>query len=588
MKKITGLLWIAALLCGAACRTNESAPVAPAPFTTPAPADALQITAEPGRYGGTLALALPQNPSSFNPILANDNAAQLALNHTVYKGLVEYDNAAQQDAPALAKSWEAAPDGLTWTFKLRQDVLWSDGQPFSADDVLFTFGVTFDEKIAAAGRDLFIQSDDSLPVIEKLDAHTVRFKLKEPNALFLSSVGSTPLIPKHKLDAAYQAGKFAETLGLNATPANIVGLGPYRVASFTADQRLVLERNTNYWKVDRTQQRLPYLDRVVFMIVPDANAATLKLQSGELDMLAEINPETVDLLKRDETRGGYQVYDLGASFNTTFLVFNQDTAKYKNATKLRWFRDVKFRQAISYAINREALVRTVFLGYGVALHGFVSPANKTWFTSDIAQYPHNPDRAKALLNDIGIRDRNGDGTLEDASNQPIKFTINTNTNNATRVKIGTLLKEQLAALGIEVNFQPLEFNTLIGKLAQSRDFDAIIMGWQSAVPPDPVVNQSALLPTGAMYGAFPNQKTPGSAWEKQLQSLLLENARETDMTKRRASFAAAMKIWSEQLPEIDLVAPRSFAAAKKRFGNFKPSPLANYTYWNVDELYVTN
>jgi len=582
------LFWLCLLM--GACK-SPSAPIRTAtaapnpPFAGQAPEDASHTDEEPGRYGGTLALALPQNPRSFNPILANETSTFMVINQVVYKALTEFDNQAQRDVPGLAKSWETTPDGLNWTFHLRRGVHWSDGAPFNADDALFTFQVTCDAKVAAAGRDLLAQSDGSCPAIEKVDDHTIRFRLKEPNALFLSAVGSALLIPRHKWEGAYRAAQFNQTMLLNTDPKEIVGLGPYRVQSFATDQRVVLERNPYYWKVDSAGNRLPYIDRVVFLIVPDVNAEVLKFQQGETDMLWGISPETVELLKRDEQKGDYKVHDLGPSFNTEFLVFNQDTRKYKNPVKLKWFREHRFRQAVSFAIDREALARAVFLGYATPIYGYTSPANKLWHMEEIPKYPHNPEKAKALLGEIGIEDRNGDGKLEDAAGNPIRFSINTNANRAARVNIGTLIKEQLARIGMEVSFQPLDFNLLIDKLVATRDFDAIILGWQAAVPPDPINNKNALLPSGSSYAAFPEQKTPLTEWEKQLQSLLLENARTNDLARRQQSFAAAMRIWSEYLPEIDLVASRFLVAARNRFGNFKPSPLANYTYWNVDEMY---
>ncbi|MGH9843729.1 MAG: ABC transporter substrate-binding protein [Blastocatellia bacterium] len=557
------------------------------PFAGQAPEDAFRMDAEPGRYGGTLALALPQNPRSFNPILASETSTFMVINQVVYKALTDYDNQAQRDVPGLAKSWETTPDGLNWTFHLRRGVQWSDGAPFNAGDALFTFQVTCDARIAAAGRDLLAQSDDSCPAIEKLDQYTIRFSLKEPNALFLGAVGGVLLIPRHKWESAYRAGQFNQTMLLNTDPKEIVGLGPYRMQTFVTDQRVVLERNPHYWKVDSAGNRLPYIDRVVFVIVPDVNAEVLKFQQGEIDMLWGISPETVELLKRDEQKGDYKVYDLGPSFNTEFLVFNQDTRRYKNQVKLKWFREPRFRRAVSYAIDREALARAVFLGYATPIYGYTSPANKLWHSEEIPKYPHDPEKAKALLREIGIEDRNGDGKLEDAADNPIRFSINTNANRAARVNIGALIKEQLAQIGMEVSFQPLDFNLLIDRLASTRDFDAIVLGWQAAVPPDPINNKNALLPGGSNYAAFPGQKAPFTEWEMQLQSLLLENARSNDLARRRQSFAAAMRIWSEYLPEIDLVAAKSLVAARNRFGNFKPSPLANYTYWNVDELYFT-
>ncbi len=249
------------------------------------------------------------------------------LSGPIYKALVDWDNEKQADVPGLAKSWESTPDGLQWTFNLRKGVMWSDGTPFTADDVMFTFQVNFDPNIPAPGRDLFTQSDGSFPTIQKIDDHTVMFQLKETNAAFAAAIGSTYLIPKHKWENTYKAGNFRQVLALSTPPQDIVGLGPYRVQSFTTDQRLVLERNPYYWKVDKNKQRLPYIDRVVFVIVPDFNTTALKFQSGEIDMVWGISPENVDPVRSKEQEGDYTVYNLGPSFNTDFIVFNQDLAK---------------------------------------------------------------------------------------------------------------------------------------------------------------------------------------------------------------------------------------------------------------------
>ncbi len=431
------------------------------PFAGSLSPDALRVESEPGRYGGDLVLSLPQNPRSFNPVTANETSSFLVLNQVAFKSLIEYDNAAQRETPGLAKSWETADGGREWTFHLREGVRWSDGEPFTADDVVFTFQAICDEATAAPGRDLLAQSDGKCPTVEKLDDLTIRFRLTETNALFLSAVGSAYLLPKHKLDSARKAGQIGQAWGLGVSPGDIVGLGPYRVTSFETDQRIVLERNPYYWKVDREKRRLPYINRIIFLIVPDVNAETVRFQAGETDMLWDISPEVADALKRNERARGYTVTDLGPSFNTTFLLFNQDLRKYRNRTKLKWFRNLKFRQAVSNAIDREQLIRSVFFGHGVPLYGYTSPADKIWYGDDIAKYPYDPEKAKQLLAEIGITDRNRDGQLEDDEGNPIAFSLMTNSNRQARVNIAALIKDQLEKIGMKVDFQPLEFNAII-------------------------------------------------------------------------------------------------------------------------------
>lgn len=590
MKKLISLSLLLALIIIGGCgptRSQKASGTPNPPFQGQTPEDAYVINSEPGTYGGTLVLGLPGNPKTFNVVTAAEVLSAWVTAGPVYKALVDWDNEKQEDIPGLAKSWESTPDGLQWTFNLRKGVMWSDGTPFTADDVVFTFEVNFDRNTAAPGGDLFTQSDGSFPTIQKVDQHTVMFQLKEPNAAFAAAIGSTYLIPKHKWENDYKAGNFRQVLALSTPPQDVVGLGPYRVQSFTTDQRLVLERNPYYWKVDKNQQRLPYIDRVIFVIVPDFNTAALKFQSGELDMVWGISPDNVDAVRSKEQEGDYTVYNLGPAFNTDFIVFNQDLAKYKNQVKLRWFREQKFRQAVSHAIDRDAIVRTAFQGHGIPLFNFNSPANKVWYTENITKYPYNPDRARELLKEIGIEDRNGDGKLEDNQGNPIKFTINTNSNRQYRINMGTLIKENLAKIGMDVTLQPLEPGLVSEKLQNTRDFDAIILGWQSQVPPDPIIGKNVLLPSANTYYAFPNQAEPSTEWEKRLQELVTLNSKQINLSDRQQSYWEAMKIWSDYLPEIELSAPNYFVGAKNRFGNFKPSPLANFVFWNIDELYLT-
>jgi peptide/nickel transport system substrate-binding protein len=588
MKSILG----AGLLCtlslvGACSPGTRPSPPSP-PFRDPAPVEPGVSQSEPGLYGGMLVTAQPANPETFNPIITSGTPTSWVLNDVVYKALTEFDHREQKPVPALARSWDTS-DGLNWTFHLRKGVLWSDGEPFNADDVIFTLDVAFDPKVLSDSRDQISQSDGSTPSYNKLDDYTVEFHLKEPNPLFLAALNDFFLLPKHKLQAAYRKGSFNQSLSLDTPPADIVGLGPYRVKSFVSDQQVELERNPYYWKVDKKGQRLPYIDRVVILIVPDVNTMVLKFVNGETDVVAEVPLGAVDLLEREEHKGDYTTWDLGPSLNVAYLVFNQDTGVNKmgkpfvDRSKLTWFRNVKFRQAVSYSIDRDAIIRTAYYGRGAAVYGFDSPANKLWYCTDIPKYPYNPEKARELLQEMGIVE-GGDGRLKDSDGHTIEFSLITNSNSPTRVNTGTLVQEYLSAIGMRVNFQPIDFNLMSNKLRVTRDFDAALGGWQAPVPLDPNESKNALLPSGGSYNAFPNQKEL-IGWEKELANWIALCSREYDLTKRQKYHCEAMRIWSENLPEIDLVAGSSFVGAKNRLRNFAPSPLPNYTYWNVDELY---
>ena len=565
------------------------------PFEGEPPEEAYVFKGTPGTYGGTLVFSAISDPKSWNPITSSETSTTAITNGPVYIPIFGFDNIAQHIDDGVTTSHESTPDGLVWTIKLRKGVRWSDGHPFTADDVKFTFDVAFDPNVDNSIKSSFEQTDGSLPVVEVVDPQTVRFTLKEPSALFVDNVGSTYLVPKHKWEAEWKAGNFQRTLGIDTKPEDIVSLGPFRVKEFVTQQRVVLERNPYYWKVDTKGQRLPYLDRVIIQIVPDQNAMLLNFQNGTTDMNYAVRPEDVDLLRREEAAKDFKVYDLGPGFNWIYLLVNQHTGKSETSgkphvdpAKLAWFRDVRFRQACSYAIDRDSILRTVYQGLGVPVYSFTPPANKVWYDeAAIKKYPFDPARARELLKEMGLEDRNGDGILEDAKGTPVAFTLNTNSNNPSRIQVCTVIKDNLKAVGIDVNFQPIPFNSMVDMLQKTHEWEAVVGGWQSGNPPDPVLMKNIVLSSGILHYSFPLQKTPSTPWEKQIDDLMAQNQRTIDLTQRKAQLAEVLKIWTENLPEIDLVAPNYFVAVKNKVGNMRPSPLPLYTYWNIEELYLT-
>jgi peptide/nickel transport system substrate-binding protein len=565
------------------------------PFEGEPPEEAYVFKGTPGTYGGTLVFSAISDPKSWNPITSSETSTTAITNGPVYIPIFGFDNIAQHIDDGVTTSHESTPDGLVWTIKLRKGVRWSDGHPFTADDVKFTFDVAFDPNVDNSIKSSFEQTDGSLPVVEVVDPHTVRFTLKEPSALFVDNVGSTYLVPKHKWEAEWKAGNFQRTLGIDTKPEDIVSLGPFRVKEFVTQQRVVLERNPHYWKVDTKGQRLPYLDRVIIQIVPDQNAMLLNFQNGTTDMNYAVRPEDVDLLRREEAAKDFKVYDLGPGFNWIYLLVNQHTGKsettgkpHVDPAKLAWFRDVRFRQACSYAIDRDSILRTVYQGLGVPVYSFTPPANKVWYDeAAIKKYPFDPARARELLKEMGLEDRNGDGIIEDAKGTPVAFTLNTNSNNPSRIQVCTVIKDNLKAVGIDVNFQPIPFNSMVDMLQKTHEWEAVVGGWQSGNPPDPVLMKNIVLSSGILHYSFPQQTTPSTPWEKQIDDLMAQNQRTIDLTQRKAQLAEVLKIWTENLPEIDLVAPNYFVAVKNKVGNMRPSPLPLYTYWNIEELYLT-
>ncbi len=576
--KIVILLTAWLIACGG--NTNPSTTARQQTDAYPVPKDKAVLDTS-GVVGGKLVLSIPGNPDTFNANLSNSANAVDALAGTVYEALSDLDLSTFEERYLLAKSYAVSSDGLTYTYDLREGVLWSDGQPFTADDVLFTFQVVCDANIAADAREMLMQSDGTLPEIVKLSDYQVQFKLKEVNVLFNGAVGSVYIIPKHVWEESYKNQTFGQTMNLNEDPKKMVATGPFTIDSFDTDQRIVLKKNPYYYRFDKNGVRLPYYDKIIFTIVPDIQTRLIKFQNGEIDFY-DTKPEDVDLLKRNEKTDGYTVYDLGPSFDTHYIVFNQNPNLGKNGKpyvepkKLQLFSDKRFKQAISYAIDRESIIRNAFHGHGTPLYAFTSPANKIWYNPNQKKYPFDLAKAKSLLDEIGLKDGNGDGLLEYADGSPLRFTLVTNSENATRIQTGNMLKNDLRTLGIDAILQPIPFNSVSDKLNKNFDFDAVLLGWGSAVPPDPAISKSVIMSNGKAHNWNPAQSTPHTDWEKRMDELLYKNQSTLDLKERVRLWHEILDIWGEELPEIMTVTTTFHMAAYNHVGNFVAFALRPY------------
>ena len=424
------------------------------------------------------------NPKTFNPITANE-VSSLDIYRFLFASLLGYDVISQQVEPGLADWWTNSPDGKTWTFKLRKNLRWSDGEPLTADDVVFTCNdVVYNPAIDNVTRDV-MQVDGKKFIVTKVDDLTVQVVTPEVFAPFLEMFGAgLPIMPKHILAKTVADGTFTSAFNSTADPSQIVGSGPFRLKEYKAAQYTLLERNPYFFEVDSNGQRLPYFDNIIFTVVPDRNAVSLRFLSGECDVDDFIFANEYDHFKAEAAKGKFQLFEPGVGLETDFLWFNENTnvnsktgQPYVDPVKLKWFRNKKFRQAVSYAIDRESLIKSIYSGRAIPNCGFVTPGNKKWYDPNIKQYPHDLAKARELLKEIGIEDRNGDGIMEDADGHPIEFLLNTDTDNNTRMKAAVLIQADLQKLGFKIVFQPLDFNAQVGKIDDTHDYDCILMGF---------------------------------------------------------------------------------------------------------------
>jgi peptide/nickel transport system substrate-binding protein len=576
---------LALVVCLCAAMSMASAPT-PQPINQGE--ELARIEGATGRYGGRLVVGQRSEPKTLNPVTATD-AVSREVFERLHGDLIEINRSTQKTEPALAKSWKMSPDGRTFTLKLRKGIRFSDGHPFDADDVVFSFTVYLDEAVSSPQRDLLLIDGKPL-TISKLDQYTVRFSLPRPYAAAERLFDSFAILPRHILEKPYREGKFVQAWPLNAPPTEVVGLGPFRVKQYWPGQRILLERNPYYWKADRDNHRLPYLDELVFLFVGSEDAQVMRFEAGETDLINRLSSENYSLLSKEQSRTGSQLTDLGPSLEYNFLVFNQNDLAGKKldgiARKQVWFQDQKFRQAVSAAVDRDSIVKLVYGTRGTALWGNVAPGNKMWVNQSIPHPPRSLETARQLLKSAGFT-WNASGQVLDRTGQPVEFSIATSSSNAQRMKMATLIQDDLSHLGMQVHVVPLDFRAMIDRVFQSFDYEAVIMGLGGG-DADPNPEMNVWLSRGSTHLWRMNEAQPATAWEREIDQLMNEQMVTLDYRKRKKLYDHVQQIVSEQMPFIFLATPNILAGAKAEIGNFQPALLDHYTLWNADQLYLRN
>jgi len=585
MNVIARLSLLVCLLAGV-CVAGASSAENPAP-ENPGKNEELQRVADTsGRYGGHLTVGQRAEPKTLNPVIATDAVSREVIGR-LNADLIEINRATQQTEPALAKSWKTSADGRIFTLQLRRGIRFSDGHAFDADDVIFSFAVYMDENIDSPQRDLLI-IDGKPMTVAKIGPYTVRFTLPRPYAAAERIFDGLAMLPRHLLEKPYREGKFAQAWSLNAQPSEIAGLGPFRLKQYVPGQRIVAERNPYYWKVDRDNHRLPYLDEMVFLFVGTENAQVLRFEAGETDIISRLSSENFNLLAHEGTRVSSQLADLGPSLEYNFVVFNQNDLTGKKldaiARKQVWFRDLKFRQAVNAAIDRDGIVRLVYGTRGTPLWGNVGPGNKLWINQAISHPQRSLETARQLLKSAGFSWKTN-GELVDGSGETVDFTIVTSSSNAQRMKMATLLQDDLSHLGMQVHVVPLEFRALIDRVFQSFDYDAAIMGLGGG-DADPNPEMNVWMSSGTSHLWNLGEKQPATDWEREIDQLMQRQMVELDYNQRKRTYDRVQQIISENLPFIFLATPNTLAGADGRLGNFHPAVLEPNTLWNADELYI--
>lgn len=571
--------------------------------------EGMQARGEVGKFGGTLKLSsFGGGPKTFSPWSATDVESH-GFGLLMFERLLDLDPWSGKYYGRLVKDYTISPDNLTYTFTLRKGLQWSDGKPLRADDVVYTLNEIVGKGYGNSSlRDVLLVRG-KFPTVEKVDDYTVKVTTAEPFAPLLNGL-QVSIAPKHMFEPQIRkSGRkgFHGFWDVNADPTKMVFSGPFMLKRYVAGQRVELERNPNYFFVDREGKRLPYLDRFVVQIVPDQNTQQLKFLGSEIDMLdvRSVRGNDVAKLLGLRQQRDFSMYNLGPDDGTVFMIVNmcrrnnpKNGKPYVSAIKQEWFNNQKFRQAISHAINRERIIDNVLKGVGIPLYTAESPA-ALFFNQNLKPFSQDLNYSAQLLNEAGFVKKE-DGKLYDAKGNAVEFNLLTNAGNTARDAVCVAIQEELKTLGMKVNYQQVEFNMLIDKLDHSLDWEAVVMGL-SGSRIEPYNGANVWKSNGRLHmfdQRLPNDKGEVVApdvrdWEKKIDELFDQGATTLEFSKRKSIFDEFQQIVYDQQPFIYVYSPLDVTALRNSIGNYKPSKFGIlYTpmgsLHNIEEVYFKN
>ena len=424
--------------------------------------------------------------------------------------------------------------------------------------------------------------------VTALDDYTVQCVLPQTFAPFLRSMG-TAVYPSHILEKHVDDGTFASTWDINTDPSDIIGTGPFTIESYVPGERVVMRRNPDYWLKDAAGNSLPYLDQIVHVIVPDLETELAKFRAGESDSHGVLGEElaALEALQQEEN---FTIYKRGPAFGTTFMGFNMnpgvnpDTGQpYVAPEKLYWFRNKEFRQAIAHSIDKDTIINDVQHGVGYPQWSSISPAAGDFHNPDVRRYEYDVDKANRILDDLGWTDTDRDGIREDDQGNPIAFTMTTNTGNTVRERVGEIVHNGMREIGLQVDYELIEFGDLVSQLTTSYDWETIIIGFTGGTEPHGGIT---FWHSGeGLHLWHPNQERPETEWEAEIDELYIKGSRELDREKRVEFYRRAQEVAAENVPVIYTTLSERLGAIRNVFGNMTPTL---YALWDIRYLYRTD
>ncbi len=547
-----------------------------------------------------LVTSILSDPKTFNAALSSESPNIFGY---TYEGLLTQNPIDGKIEGALAKSWEISPDKTKITFTMREGLKWSDGEPLTVDDVVFTYNdIYLNQDIPTDTRDVLrVGKDRKLPTVKKIDNTRVEFSVPEPFRPFLLSTGSS-ILPAHILEKSVKTknkdGKleFLSKWGVDTPPEELIVNGPYKLERYDTSQRIIFRRNPYYWRKDTQGKPQPYIERIIWQIVESTDTSLLQFRSGDLDSIG-VSPDYFSLLKVQEKQGNFKIYNGGPSSSTSFISFNLNKGKRNDQLlvdpiKSKWFNNVQFRQAVAYAIDRQTMLNNTFRGLGTPQNSPISVQSPYFLSPEkgLKVYKYNPEKAKELLIQGGFKYNEKNLLVDDQGNE-VRFALLTNAGNKIRESMGSQIKQDLSKIGIQVDFTPLAWNTFIDKLSNTLDWDACLIGLTGGLEPNDGANVWS--PEGGLHmfnqkpqaGQKPIVGWEVADWEKKINELYIQGAQEFDEAKLKEIYGESQQLTQEYLPFIYLVNSYSLSAIRNRFQGIQFSALGG-AFWNIHEIKV--
>jgi peptide/nickel transport system substrate-binding protein len=516
----------------------------------------------------TLYDSMGTDPGTFNPILVTDSASNQAVGD-LFEGLVRINPTTTLPGPGLARSWELSDGDKTITFHLRRDVKWSDGEPFTSGDVVFTMRLIYDPRVP--NSESFSLTVDGKPIkVEAPDKYTVVMRMPRAFAPLLYSIGF-PIVPAHALEHALASGQFNRTWGIDTPPQKLISLGAYRMQRYVPGQLIDFTRNPDYWMRDEYGSELPRLHGQVLLIVPDPNAQYLRFRAGQTDVYNP-RPEEVFSLRENAAKLNITIENVGVDTGSLFFAFNRNPRHFIHNgvvnPKYKWFTDINFMRALAHAVDKQGMINLCFRGLGVPAVSDVSPANKIFYDPNLKPYDYDLKLAARILDEAGYR-MIRPGVRGDPDGNPLIFSLTTNTGVAVRDEMCAIFKQDLEKLGIRVNYRPLEFITLVKALDSSFDWDCVLIGFTGGIEPNNGAN--FLRSSGNLHIWNPSQAKPATPWEAEIDKLLDQGTMVMDPKQRAPYYWRIQEILHDELPIIETVRQTRYVAYRNSLENYDPT-----------------